>query len=85
MFSQTLTLPQKPYLSTPFLAKVLSDGIGLKLSILEREKAVGLFNVDLFCEDQNGNYVIVENQLEKTDHDHLEPVMHLREQNEGRD
>src|SRR5258708_1134117 len=49
----------------------LSQRIGMELTVLEREKAVGSFNVDLFCEDNSGNYVIVENQLERSDHDHL--------------
>jgi hypothetical protein len=49
----------------------LSERIGIQLSVLEREKSVGSFNVDLFCEDRSGNYVIIENQLERTDHDHL--------------
>ncbi len=49
----------------------LAERIGLELTVLEREKAVGSFNVDLFCEDGNGNTVIIENQLERTDHDHL--------------
>lgn len=49
----------------------LSQRLSLELNVLEREKAVGSFNVDLFCEDQDGNYVIIENQLERTDHDHL--------------
>lgn len=51
--------------------EALSERIGLDLTVIEREKSVGSFNVDLFCEDQNGNTVIVENQLERTDHDHL--------------
>lgn len=49
----------------------LSERIGLKLTVIDREKSVGSFNVDLVCEDGNGNTVIVENQLEPTDHDHL--------------
>jgi hypothetical protein len=49
----------------------LSEGIGLQLSVLEREKAVGSFSVDLLCEDRNGDRVIIENQLERSDHDHL--------------
>jgi hypothetical protein len=49
----------------------LSERVGMKLTVLEREKSVGSFNVDLFCEDLNGNYVIIENQLERSDHDHL--------------
>lgn len=49
----------------------LSERIGRDLTVIEREKAVGSFTVDLFCEDKDGNTVIVENQLERTDHDHL--------------
>jgi len=49
----------------------LAGSIGLELTVLEREKAVGSFNVDLFCEDRSGNRIIIENQLERTDHDHL--------------
>ena len=53
----------------------LSSRIGRELTVLEREKSVGSFNVDLFCEDENGSYVIVENQLERSDHDHLGKLM----------
>lgn len=49
----------------------LADRVGFELTVLEREKAVGSFNVDLFCEDQDGQHVIIENQLERSDHDHL--------------
>lgn len=50
---------------------VLSDAIGINLSNIEREKAAGDFNVDLVGEDVSGNPVIIENQLEKSNHDHL--------------
>jgi hypothetical protein len=49
----------------------LAKQIGLELSVIEREKKVGSFNVDLLCKDDQDNYVIVENQLERSDHDHL--------------
>ncbi len=49
----------------------LSDRLGFRLTVLEREKAVGSFSVDLLCEDENGDLVIVENQLEAADHSHL--------------
>jgi hypothetical protein len=49
----------------------LSDRIGIELNVIEREKSVGSFNVDLYCEDDNGDMAIIENQLERTDHDHL--------------
>ncbi len=51
--------------------EALTDRLGLQLSVVEREKPVGNFIVDLLCEDSAGRPVIIENQLEKTDHDHL--------------
>lgn len=51
--------------------EALADRIGLQIRVVEREKAVGPFNVDLLCEDGEGNRIIIENQLERTDHDHL--------------
>lgn len=50
---------------------VLGERIGLVLTVVQREAKVGSFNVDLLCEDIDGNAVVVENQLEPTDHDHL--------------
>src|SRR3989338_196472 len=49
----------------------LSEEIGFPLSIIAREKAVGDFSLDLVAEDSDGQIVIIENQLEKTNHDHL--------------
>ena len=59
---------------TPWLAEnidVLNSEIDLSLSIVEREKAAGDFSVDLVAEDESGNPVIIENQLERSNHDHL--------------
>lgn len=50
---------------------VINDQVGLHLANAEREQAVGTFNVDLTAEDADGNPVVIENQLEKSDHDHL--------------
>jgi len=50
---------------------VLNDVIDLELSNPEREQSAGSFNVDIVAEDETGNPVIIENQLEKSDHDHL--------------
>src|SRR5688500_6749049 len=50
---------------------VLNDQIGLSLKPIEKEKSVGPFFVDIYGEDVNGSLVIVENQLSRTDHDHL--------------
>lgn len=53
----------------------LSDSLGFELTVEQREKSVGSFNVDLFCSDEHGRYVIIENQLERTDHNHLGQLM----------
>ncbi len=49
----------------------LSDKLGFNLNVIETERQIGSFNVDIFAEDDQGNSVIIENQLEKTDHTHL--------------
>lgn len=51
--------------------EILNEQLGLSLTPLEKEKSVGPFNVDILAEDANGRPVIIENQLERTDHDHL--------------
>ena len=50
---------------------VLSDVIDLQIVGVEREQNAGSFSVDLVGEDNSGRLVIVENQLGKSDHDHL--------------
>jgi hypothetical protein len=50
---------------------VLNDIIDFNLANAEREQSAGNFNVDLIAEDDSGNPVIIENQLGKSDHDHL--------------
>ena len=59
---------------TPWLFKninLLGDAIGVELEEVETESSVGSFSVDIVCKDTDGHLVIVENQLERTDHDHL--------------
>lgn len=51
--------------------EALNDVLDFPLSSAEREQSAGTFSVDLVAEDQSGNVVVVENQLEKSDHDHL--------------
>ncbi len=50
---------------------VLSDVLDLELANAEREQEAGSFNVDLVAEDAQGNPVVIENQLQKSDHEHL--------------
>ena len=50
---------------------VLNDALDLNLVNVDREQAAGSFSIDLVAEDQGGGTVIIENQLEKSNHDHL--------------
>lgn len=49
----------------------LNEALDFDITVEQREKSVGPFSLDLYGEDTNGGKVIIENQLEKTDHDHL--------------
>ncbi|MCB1985011.1 MAG: DUF4268 domain-containing protein [Burkholderiales bacterium] len=62
---------------TPWLAldeniELLGEAIGIELEVEGTEKDVGPFRADILCKDTvNGHWVLIENQLEKTDHTHL--------------
>ncbi|MEQ7846708.1 hypothetical protein [Nocardioides kribbensis] len=64
---------------TPWLldnADVLSEVLGLDLELDAAEHAVGDFSLDLIGRDRlSGDLVIVENQLEPSDHTHLGQIM----------
>ena len=50
---------------------VLNTALDLNLVNVDREQAAGSFSIDLVAEDEGGGTVIIENQLEKSNHDHL--------------
>jgi hypothetical protein len=54
---------------------VISQAVGFELLNVEREQSTGNFNVDLVAEDSSGHTIIIENQLEKSDHDHLGKII----------
>ncbi|MEM8528445.1 MAG: DUF4268 domain-containing protein [Bacteroidota bacterium] len=60
---------------TPWVAnnlEIVGQAIGLELEFEDVEVSVGPYSADILAKDAgNGNYVIIENQLEKTNHDHL--------------
>jgi hypothetical protein len=66
---------------TPWLAQeeniqLLSETIGIELEVQSQEESVGPFSADLLCKDIiNDHFVLIENQLEKTDHTHLGQLM----------
>lgn len=62
---------------TPWLAQddnitLLGEAVGLELEVEAKEKSVGPFRADILCKDTiTSSWVLIENQLEKTDHSHL--------------
>jgi hypothetical protein len=61
-----------PWLAGPDNITLLGEAIGIELEVESQETNVGPFRADILCRDTvNGHYVLVENQLERTDHSHL--------------
>ena len=63
---------------TPWLQEnidELGDALGMDLEVEEREAAVGTFSLDLLGREGSGRPVIIENQLETTDHVHLGQIL----------
>ena len=52
--------------------EILGEAIDREIANAEREKKTeSTFSVDLVAEDKDGSTIIIENQLERSDHDHL--------------
>jgi hypothetical protein len=62
---------------TPWLARadnlaILGETLGIELELEAQERAVGPFRADILCKDMGtDHWVLIENQLERTDHVHL--------------
>ena len=56
--------------------ELLSDEIGIDIAPIQTEASVGNFKVDILAEEENtGRKIVIENQLESTDHDHLGKII----------
>lgn len=56
--------------------KELGDTLNLSLIDVETEKFVGNYRCDILCKDEiTGKMVLIENQLEPTNHDHLGKII----------
>lgn len=66
---------------TPWLAgetnlSLLADTLGMDLVLEGQEKDVGPYRADIVCKDTtDASLVLIENQLDKTDHTHLGQLM----------
>ena len=62
---------------TPWLAQkenleLLGEVIGIELELEAQEKNVGPFRADILCKNtSDDSLVLIENQIERTDHKHL--------------
>lgn len=61
-----------PWLARPENIAVLGEALNIELELEAQEKSVGPFRADILCKDiGTDNWVLIENQLERTDHSHL--------------
>lgn len=66
---------------TPWLAQdanlaLLGDTLGMELELEAQERGVGPYRADIVCKDTaDGSWVLIENQLEATDHNHLGQIL----------
>ncbi len=60
---------------TPWLAdnlELLGETIGIEMELEQQEKDVGPYRADILCRDTiDESWILIENQIEKTDHTHL--------------
>lgn len=64
------------WLSEPENIQELGDTLSLSLTDIETEKFVGNYRCDIICKDEiTGKNVLIENQLEPTNHDHLGKII----------
>tara|TARA_B100000959_G_C14886933_1_gene585006 strand:+ start:161 stop:1096 length:936 start_codon:yes stop_codon:yes gene_type:complete len=56
--------------------RLLSDEIGIEIVLETTEASIGRFRVDILAKEEiTGRKIIIENQLEQTDHDHLGKII----------
>ena len=65
---------------TPWVAEeetlaFLGEVLGMELELEGQEVNVGRFRADILCRNEDDSWVLIENQLNETDHDHLGKIL----------
>ena len=61
-----------PWLGLKENLELLGNTIGIELELEAQEKSVGPFRADILCKNiEDGSLVLIENQIERTNHKHL--------------
>jgi len=64
------------WLAEPENLALLSEEIGVDIQLVKREARVGNYSLDILAEEEaTGRKIIIENQLEDTDHQHLGKII----------
>ena len=74
------TWPSEAQDFTPWLAEeetlvLLGQVLGMELELEGQEVNVGGFRADILCKNEDDAWVLIENQLDETDHDHLGKIL----------
>ena len=65
-----------PWLATPDALAILGQALGLELEFVAKEVPADRYSADILARDQTtGFLVVIENQLDKTDHKHFGQVL----------
>lgn len=64
-----------PWLAQPQNLTLLGRELEMDLELVGQEVAVGPYAADILCKDSFTGNVLIENQLEKTDHSHLGQIL----------
>ena len=64
------------WLAEPENLELLSEEVEIEISLIQTEASVGKFKVDILAEENNtGRKIVIENQLDSTNHDHLGKII----------
>lgn len=56
--------------------RLLADELDIEMNLVQTEAVIGRFNADILAEEiGTGNKIVIENQLEATNHDHLGKII----------